>query len=1064
MKTPQQQNRRSKKLQFEPLEIRRVFTLPATLNFAEGDLIAYNGPTVDLVNDTSSFDAFVDFPGDVDSFFLAPQFSGSYTIDVGDFGNAVDPEVAVYSASTGVRLGYNDDSSSFNDDAHLVMQLTADTRYIVAVADNLATASGNVTIIVSAPFRTGSFLLTPDTFGDVSAAVTLDVPTDIDYYSFTAPAAAKGGLTISTTASTISQRLALFDSSGVLMQGPFLSIAISNAIPNSEYRVAVYSDGYTAAGSLTLNIDFDQSGVAVTNTSDAGPGSLRQAILDANAHPNKVGAVDKIRFDIPGPGPHSIALASALPVITEGVEIDGRTQPGTGATPTVSIDGSALAGAIDGLKIMADNTVVRKLNIRKFPSDGIELRANSAVIEGNTIGTDAAGNVGLGNKGFGILIANGSRNRIESNVISANGLSGIEILGNAADNNSITDNTIGAKFGGSVALPNSGNGIVIENGDLNIVSRNVISGNKLAGVIFTGTAIDNQLIGNKIGTNSAGTLAMPNFRDGVVIQSARNKIGGNLASLRNVISGNGKSGITIAGSEAQNNVIEGNYIGTDVSGTVAIPNVSDGIRVVNAANNRIGSSTDAAAGNVISGNGGSGISFSNAGSSRGLVVGNFIGTAADGKAALGNTGSGVQLTSGATNVQIGANTPISQNVIAANGTSGVSISKDSSNNRVSRNRIGVNVSGGPRGNGNAGVIIQGSNNTIGGASAAFANIISSNPQGIVLSGVNATNNTIAFNTIGTDSSANTGRGIQVSGGAASNTIGPKNTIRRNETGIRINSDSIKNKITQNSISENINLGIDLLANIGLTANDPGDADSGANRLQNFPTLASNPVLVGNDLEVAFSVNSLTTNATYPLTIEFFVSDGGGEGATFLASTTYTAANFSVGVKTISFAGVGTGLTAGVSKIVATATDQAGNTSEFSGQRTVVVSSSALRVAAQESRLNTSDVNSDGILNSTDALLVIGYVNDARTNNLDKSNVAVVSHLRADVNDDGQLSPQDVLLVLRDIQLSNSNQQAITAIDNLLGVDVWDYSSVEQIAMELADVREALSHSPWVRLT
>ncbi len=158
------------------------------MTFAEGSMVVYNGPTVDTVNDTLSFDAFIDFAGDIDSYILAPQFSGTYTIDVGDFGNTVDPEVAVYVASTGVRVGYNDDLSEFNDDARLVLNLIADVRYIIAVADFPHTNAGNVSMIVTAPFRTGSFLLFPDPFGDASASITLDVGTDIDYYSIIAPA------------------------------------------------------------------------------------------------------------------------------------------------------------------------------------------------------------------------------------------------------------------------------------------------------------------------------------------------------------------------------------------------------------------------------------------------------------------------------------------------------------------------------------------------------------------------------------------------------------------------------------------------------------------------------------------------------------------------------------------------------------------------------------------------------------------------------------------------------------------------------------------------------------
>lgn len=160
---------RLRSLRYQQLEKRFVFTLPAAMTFAEGSMVTYNGPTVDTVNDTLSFDAFIDFAGDVDSYIFAPQFTGTYTIDVGDFGNTVDPEVAVYDINTGVRVGYNDDISEFNDDASLVLNLTADVRYVIAVADFPNTTAGNVSIIVTAPFRTGSFLLIPDPFGGSSS-------------------------------------------------------------------------------------------------------------------------------------------------------------------------------------------------------------------------------------------------------------------------------------------------------------------------------------------------------------------------------------------------------------------------------------------------------------------------------------------------------------------------------------------------------------------------------------------------------------------------------------------------------------------------------------------------------------------------------------------------------------------------------------------------------------------------------------------------------------------------------------------------------------------------------
>ena len=1044
---------RRRRLVIEQLESRRVLTLPVSQTFAEGDSVVYNGPTVDLVNDTLSFDAFIDFAGDIDSYFFAPQFSGTYTIDVGDFGNTVDPEVAIYLASTGARIGYNDDLSVANDDARLIVNLVADVRYIVAVADNPSTTPGNVSIIIASSFRTGSFLLTPDPFGDATTSVLLDVTTDIDYYSIAAPPDATGNLVITTTGSTLNQRLALFDSSGFLVQGPLVSLAISNAVPNQEYRIAVFASNYATSGTLQLNVNFANSGAQVTNTLDAGPGSLRQAILDANAHPNDSGAVDKIRFNIPGAGPFSIPLESALPFITDAVEIDGGTQPGTAATPTVAIDGSLLVGDIDGFRINAAGSIIRKLNVRKFPSDGIEIQATGVVLENNTIGTDWDGVATLGNLGNGILIQGGAGNRIESNVISANGLSGIAIAGDTADNNRLVNNTIGGRFGGGSALGNAGNGVTVTDGDSNVLLGNLISGNTLSGVVLTGTAVTNTLGNNKIGTTVTGNTAMPNGGDGVFIQSPRNKIGGNLPSLSNLISGNTKTGITLSGVGASSNVIEGNFVGTNAAGTAAVPNVSDGIRVINAARNRIGSATDAAAGNVISGNGGSGVAFLAPGSTGGLLLGNLIGTTANGLSALGNTGSGVSIFSSATNIQIGGTNAISRNVIAANGSSGISISSSASGNRISRNNIGINTAGAVRGNANAGISIQGPNNTIGGVNATFTNIIAGNPQGIILSGASATNNTISFNTIGTDTASNTGRGIQVTGGASTNTIGPKNTIRRNETGIRVDTGSIGNRITQNSIAENINLGIDLFPAVGVTANDAGDADTGGNLLQNFPFISGNPLLVGSDVEIAFSVNSSPVHAAYPLTIEFFVSDGGGEGARFLGSTLYTEANFAVGVKTVNFGGAGTGLTAGVTKIVGTATDLQGNSSEFSTQRTLAAGLLSSSIAVQQSR-SALDVNGDGHLSASDAVMLIGYLNSPASVSQEK--VVVTSPRYADVDADGLVTSQDVLLVIRGIQLAAANRQAVAASNQLIKADVWDAGLVELMTKDLPTVRQVLT--------
>lgn len=325
-------------LQHEQLEQRCLLTLPATQNFAEGDLVVYNGPTVDLVNDTPSFDAFIDFAGDVDSYFFAPQFTGAYTIDVGDFGNTTDPEVAVYVASTGARIGYNDDVSAFNDDAKLTINLTTDVRYIIAVGDEPGTTAGNVSIVVSAPLKSGSFVLTPDAVGDASSSVLLDVPTDIDYYSITALADANGVLTISAAAATFNQRLALFNAAGTLLQGPLTSINISNAVPSQEYRIAVYSSNYATSGSMDLLVNFATERPDIRMTSATGNGgtgvAITYEIANGNVAPFNIdifqsidGLMDNVDTQIgtfaPGPADRTVGVHTVNLTLGSGITLPG---------------------------------------------------------------------------------------------------------------------------------------------------------------------------------------------------------------------------------------------------------------------------------------------------------------------------------------------------------------------------------------------------------------------------------------------------------------------------------------------------------------------------------------------------------------------------------------------------------------------------------------------------------------------------------------------------------------------------------------------------------------------
>jgi hypothetical protein len=109
----------------------------------------------------------------------------------------------------------------------------------------------------------------------------------------------------------------------------------------------------------------------VTNTNDSGAGSLRQAILDANAGH----AGDMIAFNISGAGVHTIRPVSQLPDLVTAVTIDGSTQPGYAGVPLIELTGTASVSS-DGLTIQGGNTTVKALVINGFRDTGIFLEGN----------------------------------------------------------------------------------------------------------------------------------------------------------------------------------------------------------------------------------------------------------------------------------------------------------------------------------------------------------------------------------------------------------------------------------------------------------------------------------------------------------------------------------------------------------------------------------------------------------------------------------------------------------------------------------------------------------------
>jgi hypothetical protein len=475
---------------------------------------------------------------------------------------------------------------------------------------------------------------------------------------------------------------------------------------------------------------------AVINTNDNGQGSLRQAILDANANTTQA---NTIIFDIQGQGPHTIRPLSPLPTITNPVTIDATSQPGYAGTPLIELDGSMVPFA-NGFTIAADNSVVRGLDIIRF-NTGVSLQGDGDRIEGSYLGTDPTGTQALGNF-TGILIS-GSDDLVggtaagAGNLISGNQQYGVWINGGS---NVVQGNTIGTDVTGTQPLSND-TGVAIIGSD-NLVggtdagAGNLISGNRSGGVGINGN--NNVVQGNLIGTDITGTQSLGNIL-GVFITGSGNLVGGTDARASNLISGNNlAAGVTIEGS---NNVVQGNQIGTDITGTQPLGNGS-GVVILLGSDNLIGG-TDAGAGNLISGNTNAGIAIVY--SSNNVVQGNLIGTDVTGTRALGNH-DGVLIEGGpdnntADNNLIGGTTAAAANVISGNGGSGVLLSGvNVQSNLIEGNFIGTDVSATLNlGNAADGVTIQNAaavggvlDNTIGGTAAGAGNIIAFNGHDGVL--------------------------------------------------------------------------------------------------------------------------------------------------------------------------------------------------------------------------------------------------------------------------------------------------------------------------------------------
>ncbi|MBV9925252.1 MAG: DUF4214 domain-containing protein [Acidobacteria bacterium] len=706
-----------------------------------------------------------------------------------------------------------------------------------------------------------------------------------------------------------------------------------------------------------------------------------------------------------------------------GLRADGVTHAGSGG---------GCVSVVDSPDNVVGGTNAAARNVLSGCGAGVEFAgalSTGNLVQGNYIGTNASGLAAISiQSGGGVGVefrSDASNNTVggtvagAGNVISGNPFGGVLAV-NTTSNNRIQGNLIGLGADGQTVVPNVGNGIELSGvtgyviGGTTAAARNVISGNTQHGIlissrsdgIFSTGGSDNITIqGNFIGTNAAGDERRPNNLDGIRLSATFNvaplsnvTVGGTAAGARNVISGNNQNGVNLVGNTT-NNVVAGNYIGTNAAGTARLLNDGHGVRI-EFSQNTVGGTT-AAARNVISGNRSYGVAVE--GGLSNAIQGNYIGTNAAGTGAIENGSGGVSDRGTGTLIGGLAATPGAPpgNLISGNQTA-ITIVFTASQTVIRGNLLGTEATGtaklidqsfGVFGSGTSTVVggtepgarnvisgfkeavfgggtiqgnyigtdVSGTNAipnrefgihandfaVIGGTTAAARNVISGNANGIWVVGSQAS---VQGNYIGANAAGaplpNAGHGIVFAAGTHDNvvggaTAGAGNLIANNGRGGIVvppqstlgSGSPFNNSFRGNSVHSNGLLGIDLIAppaqsrlidSDGPTANDANDADTGPNGLQNYPVLTSVTNL-GGSTSVGGTLNS-KPGATYQ--IDFYANascdpSGHGEGQTYLGSTqatTDSAGNANFNALFATPAG---------QVFTATATDGAGNTSEFS---------------------------------------------------------------------------------------------------------------------------------------
>jgi hypothetical protein len=531
---------------------------------------------------------------------------------------------------------------------------------------------------------------------------------------------------------------------------------------------------------------------SVTSNADQGAGSLRQAILDANANPGP----DVIEFHISAVKFYTITIPTDLPEITEAVLLDGSTQTGYAGLPLVTVRASNRASD-SPKRLLRINT--SECTLRGLAFNAIYSNDNGVLIEpGNAI--EIVG--GHGNRIVGCHIG------VPANGVVTALVNPVQVHGSGVLISNSFDNVIGG------TLPNE---------------RNVIGGCGGDGILITGSAsTGNRVMGNILGFDRAGLIRVAGGEGGVgIVDAPGNTVGGTAVEQRNLIVPSfSRPGVRITGAGSSNNAVLGNWVGLKSDGTATKETLPTGIQIAtNASWNVIGGAA-VGAGNVVGGLANGVIILSSSNS----VLGNLVGLGPDGSTIQANNNSGIGVVGDGN--RIGGPEPGQRNIASGNRGGGISVT--GKRNVVQGNWVGLDITGRlPRPNGggfiNGGIQLgpPATDNWIGGAGPRRGNVVCANlAAGIALVGASVSNNVIQGNLIGLDITGtnvlgNLGNGISLLGARYNSIGGPEEPLPTARRGARL-SDGPADALALahgNGISGNQGYAVELAGSLGTTIGD-----------------------------------------------------------------------------------------------------------------------------------------------------------------------------------------------------------------------------------------------------